>query len=95
MELTENSTIAELLAAIRQATLIGVKDILTLDECAAFTGYSAATLYVYTHKRLIPHYKRGNSLFFSKKEVENWIKANAVPTAEAINNNATSYVAKK
>lgn len=84
--------IMEELRDIKRATLIGVKDTLTIDECALLTGYSVQTLYTFTSKREIPHFKRGNYLYFSKKEVENWLKSNPVPTARQISQNADTYI---
>lgn len=84
--------IMEELRDIKRATLIGVKDTLTIDECALLTGYSVQTLYTFTSKREIPHFKRGNYLYFSKKEVEEWLKSNPVPTVQQINQTADTYI---
>lgn len=78
---------------IRRATLIGVKDTLTLEECAMLTGYSAQSLYTFTSKRQIPHFKRGNYLYFSKKAVEEWLQSNPVPTLTETGSEASTYVA--
>ncbi len=86
-------TIMEGLADIKKAILIGVKDTLTIEECAMLTGYSVQTLYTFTSKREIPHFKRGNYLYFSKREVEKWLQSNPVPTAGQTNCEATTYVA--
>lgn len=78
---------------IRRATLIGSKDTLTLEECAMVTGYSIQSLYSFTSKRLIPHFKRGNYLFFSKQEIEKWLQSNRVPTVEETSTIGTTYTA--
>lgn len=78
---------------IRRATLIGSKDTLTLEECAMVTGYSIQSLYSFTSKRLIPHFKRGNYLFFSKQEIEKWLQSNRVPTVEETSSVGTTYTA--
>lgn len=88
-----NEAVMAKLEDIRRATIIGSKDTLTLEECAMVTGYSTQTLYAYTSKRLIPHFKRGNYLFFSKKEVEQWLKSNRVPTIEETSAAGTTYTA--
>lgn len=80
---------------IRRATLIGVKETLTLAECAMLTGYSIPTLYAFTSKRKIPHYKRGNYLYFSKREVEQWLLNSRVPTMEEMDKEASAYVAAR
>lgn len=78
---------------IRRATLIGSKDTLTLEECAMVTGYSIQSLYSFTSKRLIPHFKRGNYLYFSKQEIEKWLQSNRVPTVEETDSMGTTYTA--
>lgn len=78
---------------IRRATLIGSKDTLTLEECAMVTGYSIQSLYTFTSKRLIPHFKRGNYLFFSKQEIEKWLQSNPIPTVEETSSAGTTYTA--
>jgi len=78
---------------IRRATLIGVKDTLTVEECAMLTGYSVQSLYTFTSRRQIPHFKRGNYLYFSKKAVEQWLQSNPVPTTAETSSEASTYVA--
>lgn len=78
---------------IRRATIISSKDTLTLEECAMVTGYSIQSLYSFTSKRLIPHYKRGNYLFFSKQEIEKWLQSNPIPTVDETSSLGTTYTA--
>lgn len=78
---------------IRRATIIGSKDTLTLEECAMVTGYSVQSLYSFTSKRIIPHYKRGNYLFFSKQEIEKWLQSNPIPTVDETSSLGTTYTA--
>lgn len=91
-----NKIVNEIMAKledIRRATIIGSKDTLTLEECAMVTGYSIQSLYSFTSKRLIPHFKRGNYLFFSKQEIEKWLQSNPIPTADETNSLGTTYTA--
>lgn len=88
-----NEAVMAKLEDIRRAALIGSKDTLTLEECAMMTGYSAQSLYAFTSKRLIPHFKRGNYLFFSKQEIEKWLQSNRVPTVEETSSIGTTYTA--
>ena len=86
-------SIMQRLDDIKRATLIGVKDTLTIEECAMLTGYSIQSLYTFTSKREIPHYKRGNYLYFSKQEVEQWLRSNPIPTVKQSSSEAPTYVA--
>lgn len=88
-----NEAVMAKLEDIRRAALIGSKDTLTLEECAMMTGYSTQSLYAFTSKRLIPHFKRGNYLFFSKQEIEKWLQSNRIPTVEETSSIGTTYTA--
>lgn len=84
------------LEEIKMSTLIGVKDTLTIQECALLTGFTVKTLYSYIHRRMIPHYKmggNGKSVFFSKAEVERWMRGTRVPTNEEIESRADTRIA--
>lgn len=88
-----NNEILEKLEAIRSATVIGAKDVLTMDECVLYTGYSKTELYSKTSKREIPHYKRGNFLYFVKSELNDWLTAHPIPTKSEIGKQADTYTA--
>ena len=53
--------------------------ILTIDEAVAFTGYSKSAIHSATSKNTIPHFKRGNKLFFFKDELVEWLKSDSRP----------------
>ena len=53
--------------------------ILTIDEAVAFTGYSKSAIHSATSKDTIPHFKRGNKLFFYKDELAEWLKSDSRP----------------
>jgi predicted DNA-binding transcriptional regulator AlpA len=39
------------------------------------TGKAIPTIYSLVHQRLIPHSKRGGDLYFSRSELEEWIRS--------------------
>ncbi|MEK7254891.1 MAG: helix-turn-helix domain-containing protein, partial [Bacteroidota bacterium] len=53
-------------------------DILNVKEAANFLRLKLNTLYEKTSRKLIPHFKRGNKLYFRKPELESWIKEGKV-----------------
>ena len=53
--------------------------ILTIDEAVAFTGYSKSAIHSATSKDTIPHFKRGNKLFFFKDELVEWLMSDNRP----------------
>lgn len=82
----------------QKAAVIGMKDILNIDECAFLTGYAKSTIYCMTSKNLIPHYKNGGGrspLFFSKKKIEDWMTRTEIPTEEELEQRAATHNAIK
>jgi excisionase family DNA binding protein len=67
------------------------KNVLTLDEAAAFTGYSTRYLRLLVQRRELPSYRRGNRLFFDRAEVEKWMTANRIQSNEEINDQASGF----
>ena len=61
------------------ASLLDPHAILTIDEAVAFTGYSKSAIHSATSKGTIPHFKRGNKLFFYKDELMEWLKSDSRP----------------
>lgn len=60
-------------------------EIMHIDEVVKLTGYSKATIYKFTHQRLIPFHKPahgGRRLVFVRQEIEEWMKENSIPTIE-------------
>lgn len=85
-------TLSEQLARIERMTLIGAKNILTMDEASIITGYAKSYLYQLTSKRMIPHYRRDNRVFFKKDELEDWMTEQRVPTDNYYQSAAQSFV---
>ena len=60
------------------------KSVLDINETAMLTGYSVKYLRLLISQRDIPHYRRGNRLFFCRAELENWMMQQRIPTNEEI-----------
>lgn len=88
----EYKELTERLARLESLLLTGTKEVLTLDECSMFTGYSKNHLYRLTSQRAIPFYKpMGGTIYFKKQEVEEWLLQNRQATEAEINSKATTY----
>lgn len=81
---------------IENYTKVGIKDILTTEEVALYTGLSQKYIYQLVWKKAIPHYKSkgGKCNYFDKKEISNWLKYHKVSTkdenlSQAITNSLT------
>jgi excisionase family DNA binding protein len=49
--------------------------LLTIQQAAAFLHLTVQTLYGYTHRNAIPFSRRGKRLYFSRADLEHWIKS--------------------
>lgn len=49
-----------------------------LEEASRYMKLSKQTMYSFTSKRIIPHYKQGRHLFFRKEELDQWINIGKV-----------------
>jgi excisionase family DNA binding protein len=66
-------------------------DILTVQQAADFLKLKIATLYEKTSRKLIPHFKKGNKLYFHLSELQDWIQKGKVKTHEEIECEAKTY----
>ena len=48
---------------------------MTMEEACQFIGKKRSTMYSLTSERRIPYRKRGNKLYFFKKELVEWIQS--------------------
>ncbi len=88
----EYKALTERLARIESLVVAGAKEVLTIDECAAYTGYSKNHLYRLTSQRAIPFYKpMGGTIYFRKSEIEDWLLRNRQATEAEISSKATTY----
>ena len=62
--------IKEQLNRIERYTLLGAKNVLSLDDVHLLTGLSKSHIYRMTSRNEIPYYKRTRILCFDKAEIE-------------------------
>ena len=66
---------------------------LTASEASTFLNISLSTLYKWTHRKQIPHYKpSGKLLYFSLSELQEYISSKRVQTSEEISREADQYI---
>lgn len=81
------------LKRIETYTLLGAKNVFSVEDVALLTGLSKSWIYQATCNKQIPHYKpNGKQIYFDRAELEDWMKQNRVATAKEIDQKATSYV---
>lgn len=71
----------------RQLNLIKSQNVakpLDIAAAAEFLGVTKSVIYQFTHKRTIPHFKRGRRIYFSKEDLTKWLQDNRKLTVEEI-----------
>jgi len=91
--MTTLDDIANRLDRLERATALN-KNVLDINEAAMLTGYTVKYLRLLIAKRDIPHYRRGNRLYFDRDEIEEWMLGERIPTNEEINAKASHYMVK-
>ena len=82
------------LQEIKQLTMLGAKNVLTISDCALITGLSKSNLYHQCCKKTIPHWKSAGNKFtyFSKSEIENWMLQHRVKTNDELETEAANII---
>jgi len=83
--------IAQRLDRLETLTALSAKNVLDINDTAELTGYSVKYLRLLIAKRDIPHYRRGNRLYFNRDEIEDWMMGTRIPTKEEMNIKAMGY----
>ena len=52
---------------------VPVQDIITIHQASSLTGYAVQTLYGKVSRKEIPFMKKGGKLWFSRKELIEWV----------------------
>lgn len=86
------SAIKEILSEDLKNLKSDLPDILNIGEAASFLKLKITTLYEKTSRKIIPHFKKGNKLYFNRKELEEWIKTGKVRTKPEIEGQAATFL---
>jgi len=85
--------LSEQISVLAKAVLLN-KETLTIEEAAIYTGLSQSYIYKLTCNRAMPHFKpRGKLIYFSRSELDSWLKQNRVKTTDEIDTSAANHVA--
>ena len=63
------------LNSVGERTEIEVKDLISIEEAGQLVGLAKPTIYSLTSQQKIPFMKKGKKLYFSRKEIDQWIRA--------------------
>lgn len=65
--------------------------LITLEEACALLHYKKQTLYNKVRSKEIPHYRKGNRLWFDTQELEAYIRSGRVRTEAEVRKIANNY----
>ena len=89
----EEMILSKLEAIERYSLLAAKNDALTIDDVAVLTGMSKSHIYKLTCSKQIPFYRpSGKLIYFSRLELEGWLKQNRVNTTAEAEQAAITYV---
>lgn len=82
------------LAELKQLTVLGAKQALTMSDTALLTGLSKSHLYKLVCAKKIPYYKSegGKLTYFDKNEVTAWQLQHRVKTTSELEVEAANYL---
>jgi excisionase family DNA binding protein len=71
--------------------VLATKTVLDINDVSSLTGYTVKYLRQLVARRDIPHYRRGNRLYFNREEIEDWMMGERIPTNDEIRAKAVGY----
>ena len=71
------------------------KELMTIEEAAAFLGFKKSYLYRLTSERKLPFYKPGHKVFFKKAELEAWVFSNREKPDSEIEQQALNFLVNR
>lgn len=76
--------------------IVGLKEILNVEELCDYTGFKTSYVYKLVHKRSIPFSKpNGKMLFFERKKIDEWLLRNSYKSNDELQQAALNYVREK
>lgn len=89
------NALKEILAGQQSSVKQPLPEILNVKQAADFLKMKVTTLYEKTSGKEIPHFKKGNRLYFHLSELQDWIMQGKVKTRQEIEGEATIYTVNK
>jgi excisionase family DNA binding protein len=84
-------TLLDILKESKESFSGAASNILDVKEAAAYVKLKVTTLYEKTSAKVIPHFKKGNKIYFRRDELENWLTEGKVKTADDLQREAATY----
>lgn len=85
----------EILSEQQSAAKQQQPEIMNINQAAEFLDLKVTTLYEKTSRKLIPHFKKGNKLYFNYEELQEWVQEGKVKTLSEIKTEAITYTMRR
>lgn len=69
--------------------------IMDVKQAAEFLRLKITTLYEKTSQKIIPHFKKGNKLYFNRDELQLWVQQGKVKTTDELQSQVANYTMHK
>ena len=71
------------------------EEILNIKQVSELLNLAVPTLYSFTSKNILPHFKQGKKLYFKRSELLKWVEEGKIKSKAEIENDATTYINSK
>ncbi len=82
----------EILAEQTINTQPALPEILDIKQAADFLKLKVTTLYEKTSQKDVPHFKKGNRLYFNRVDLTEWLNSGRIKTKKEIEGQAIDYL---
>lgn len=92
---SEEITLADIQEQLNQFAkmMLNQKEVLDIDECAAYLGLKKSYLYKMNSSNTIPFYKpNGKKVFYKRTEIDEWLLSNRNKTEAEIETAASNHM---
>ena len=87
-------SIEQLLLRLTSTANTDSEDLVNIKQVAAFLSLSVATIYTLVSRKDIPCMKQGKRLYFSKKEINSWVKEGKKNTLKEVVIETDNYLSE-
>lgn len=88
----DSTAIIQKLNQLEKLIIGTTKQIFTVDDVVNYTGFSRSYVYKLVHNNILPYSKPNNrTLFFNKKEIDDWLLQNKSKSVSQLEIEANNY----
>jgi excisionase family DNA binding protein len=92
LDLIEKAVLSNTSTLNKQDNIKFDEKVLSIDEVSKLLGLAKATIYSKASRKELPHMKRGNKLYFSEKEINEYLKGGKILSNDEIDAISKNYL---